>query len=70
MPKTHVLRVGDKLQVNGELTIIKCGMRSEGGDLPVPTVTVEVDGEEAAVTEEPQLESPPEPPPTDPTAKE
>jgi len=47
MKETHVLKTGDELVVNAKstVTITKCGMHSEGGGIPAPTVTVEVSDE-------------------------
>ena len=55
MKTAHRLKIGESLQVTGTVTVVKCGLHSDGSAPAIPTVLIEVDGE--VVADEPAPEA-------------
>lgn len=56
MVKTHLLKVGDSIQAAGEVTVLKCGLHSQGGAKSTPAVALQVDDGQPEESAEDQQE--------------
>jgi hypothetical protein len=56
--KTNIsLQAGESIQVNGTVTVIRCGTHEEGGRPAVPVVDLEVETTDAPVVDPPADET-------------